>query len=322
MIREISRLLKSHVLTIVGITLFIIIMIVGANYLLNSVNKQPYKVSEYTTIAELEVRISELESANDDLEKSKNLKDMEIEFNNRTIRLYKYIIANNIKYDDFINNYTSINSIDNSVGDKLDFNLQSQLLVVISTVIMAIIMCAVIINYDFSNGIWKQIYASNTRRNVILRNKFFALQILVFFVFIFLLIVTLIISSVYRINFKILVFDDIEKIFVMQTIHYLIFIWLCAFMVVVFLTILIFSISTFIKNMYIAILANSIIIITYILLGTSTRGVVNAFFAEPSLFYSSGIPIWLNSVLYIVRWGLIIGILFLARTRFIKREFC
>ncbi|MDR0751336.1 MAG: ABC transporter permease subunit [Christensenellaceae bacterium] len=319
MFREIYRILKSNVLTITGMCFFIVLIIIGCYYAINCEIKPTYNINEYASNSELEIRIEELQQQNEEIESLRYM-ESEIEYNNRLIRLYKYIINKNITYDDLINNYTSYDSNPQFPNDIYDFMIAIFLPVFIFTILIIIIISTMVVNYDFSNGIWKQKYASQTPRSSILKNKFFATLLISEAVYILSVILMLILGSVYKLNYKFIVFADLTNILVMGAIDYLVLVFFSGFISMVFFSITIFGICTLIKNMYIALLVNSIFVVAYFIIGTSSRGILSILMSEPSLFYTTDNPLWLAWLLWLIRYGLAIGLIFLARHKFTKRE--
>lgn len=152
---EFIKLHKQKIFIVIAVVMFLIP--VATQLLFNNFVKTPkywnYYIAEYSNIQEIDIKIADLITMKESLDKSIPYYEEEVNIINDSIRIYEYLKINNLKYDDVIN----FSGYDLTKDNSSMLSVFS-LIVSITILIISSFLCGIVINKDFSLGTANLVY--------------------------------------------------------------------------------------------------------------------------------------------------------------------
>jgi ABC-type transport system involved in multi-copper enzyme maturation permease subunit len=289
-------------------------------YATNTYTKSVHFIAEYeyNSFDELKTKITSIYEKLDDLKLNTYDTTTEIEKHKKSIRVLEYLLENKITYNEFITN-TADTAVEMYAADKLDYTLNMLSLCGIFLLIIIIQVASTIINYDFSTGLYKQIYVHEDRKKIILK-KFLAYECFLGIITSLLFLLVFLTGLVFKTNYQNVLIISQTNIYIISSISYCILGYLAVLCTISLFSILIFAVCLLIKNMYFSILVNVIIVALYALLSSMSSGTVVSLVGEFNNYQAGSLEIGVFTAIYIVRIILVIGFLFLSRYVFLKKD--
>ncbi|MDR3318475.1 MAG: ABC transporter permease subunit [Clostridiales bacterium] len=319
MIRELARLLKSKGILAILLLSLILIFVIAGIYSVNSENKTAYLISEYKALDEIPKHIEAIEQQIDELENKHYDTANEIENLRITIRIYRYLLENEISYEYLVENITSA-PVTMFVADKLDYTQIMWATAILLILVVVIILAAVIVNSDFTSGVYRQLYSTGIPRKTIFRQKasaFFCANGAVFIIFSFVIFIT---GLIYKVNYGTTLIVDAKNIYTIGTAELCALSYLSALVTMLFFSTVIFAVSALIRNIYAAVLANGLFIGVYAVGSSFSSGFAATITSELTSYYAGSAGFGIFVLVYILKIAIAIGLLILSRRIFLRKD--
>ncbi|MDR2267065.1 MAG: hypothetical protein LBE09_05740 [Christensenellaceae bacterium] len=326
--RELLRVYKNKGILIAISLVLIILIIFACNYVteLSSINKlrTPY----YENFDEINERIIELKEAIKNLDSKQYDYSYKLDEYQTLLTFYQFVFDNQIEHADLTQNYQSdkaniyFNSSDsNTPDDRVAYILTILPTSLIFIMGFVILLCAFLVNYDFTTGVYKLLYAHNNNRAKIFLRKFLACLTVTSVVYALVSVFVAISSSLFEVNFTIIIVTESSSAYIVNSNAYIFIEYLTSFTVLMFITLIFFSISVMIRNMYLAILINVIIGIGYYLAYSSESVILNFAFAELINCVDAFVPVWVFIISILLRYTLALGMVYGSKRLLLARQF-
>ncbi|MDR0751813.1 MAG: hypothetical protein LBF12_04435 [Christensenellaceae bacterium] len=317
--RELKRIyINKGTLAILILTIVVIFLLATIlNY--GSYKKTSINYDQYSSIDELTERIEEFNTQIKQYESEEQIYSNIIADLKLQIRITEFLIENKISYE-YLSNNIADSSMDLYATDIADHIFTFGFISFFCLLLCLLASSIITINLDFTTGIARLLYALDRERKKILNQKYFAyIASIGIFALIFSVIIA-IIGSPYKSNFSQVLIVESSRIYLMNTGTY-IFIFLCSqFLMILFFSIVVFSISMLIRGVYGAAFVNIMFLSSYLLLTNFSTSWLSAFFSEIISFNTLTVPIYVFIILYLLRNALAILLFIFARKRFLKRS--
>ncbi|MDR0696260.1 MAG: hypothetical protein LBF68_01765 [Christensenellaceae bacterium] len=319
MIKELRRIISSKATLSVIILLILVIFILSCIQFYNSTWQSGLAFKKYTSFDELSDRITTINQEISELKKDNFDYSQRIEDLKDQLRFIEFLIENKIDYTYLDNNIRSA-TLTIFAADAVDHTIVFSDFAVIGLIIVMLTISVVTLNLDFSTGVARLLYALRKNRSKILTNKYFAYMSLIGILSLLFTFIIFIVGLPYKSNFSQVLIIDATKIYLMNSSTFLAINIVSMYLVLLFISTIVFSISMCFKSVYASVFTSLLFIIGYFVLSYTTTGWFSSFFTEIMSYYLTPFSFGIFFIFYITRYIMSALFFILARKHFLSRD--